>query len=241
MTIPERVDRRKPDLMPVEPWEGKVEELLARCQAFTEAAVAGKWPPRRSLRQLNILVPQIQLIAQQYLDALRPLVRPDGDSWANRKCESEWRCYYDDGKDQYRSTPDICDRFEGARRADERLRTDTPMEQLVDFVFVDVFCAFEYGAVWERLKDQFGENNPFLPLIALYGLGATSIDFYLVNGEEKLVIDFPLKGKRDGLVACWVEGDKRVYYGHELNKRCDEARPISIPGRRIEIDYGEEI
>lgn len=241
MTIPERVDRGKPDLMPVEPWEGKVEELLACCRVFTEAAIAGDWPPRHNLRQLNALIPQVQQLAQQYLDALRPLVRPDGDSWADKKAESEWRCFYDDANNQYRSVPGVGNRFEELWRAGERLNTDTPLRELVDFVFVDVCSAYEYAAIWEKLKDQFGENNPFLSLIELYELGATSIDFYLVNGKERLVIDFPLKGKFDELVACWAFGDKRIYYGHELDEKCDEVIHISIPRRKIEVDWGADI
>src|SRR3989344_6557037 len=63
---------------------------------------------------------------------------------------------------------------------------------------------------WETVSDldRFKEKeNPGILMLELYKLGAARIGFKNVDGEKKLVIDFPilLNGNRD--LGCWVEQD----------------------------------
>lgn len=102
----------------------------------------------------------------------------------------------------------------------------------------DAHSVFRYAASWEVLKDKLGEVNPLLPLARFDELGATAVHFYLVNDKEKLVIDFPLKGKYQGEVACLAfgdgePGDKKVSFVHPKTEPCTNTRHKSVPRRII--------
>lgn len=91
------------------------------------------------------------------------------------------------------------------------------------------------AAAWEVVKDQPGfKENPFSPLLALYGMGAVGINFRQVNDQEKLVVDFPLKVGEKVVRGCLVfgdgePGDEEVKFIHDWGEDCSEIRPLNPP------------
>lgn len=214
-----------------------VRELVERSLVLTTCTIEGTWPPLRTVSELNRQIPQIHQLAQELFDALRPLRTPDS-SWSEAMEEARWKAIYDENdqfhqKNKVRNVWRIVD---GIGRNGEACLSDHPSFEY--HAWWDAQGGFRRAAGWEMLKDQLGDLNPFLPLVEFYELGATAINFYLVNKQEMLVIDFPLKGKYQGEVACLAfgdgePGDRRVFYVHERTARCPDNRPMAVPRRII--------
>jgi hypothetical protein len=215
----------------------EAEDLLKRSPALTQEAIEGAWPPLRTISELNRQIPQIDQLTQELFHALRALKMPDG-SWAEALETANWRVVYDENDQFYDSIKlkGVQGLLDSVRRFGELCLSNHSSFEY--HAWWDAQTCFWNAASWEILKDQLGDSNPFLPLAKLYELGATAINFYLVNGEEKLVIDFPLKGKFQGEVACLAfgdgePGDKRVLYVHPKAEPCTETRHKSVPRRVI--------
>jgi hypothetical protein len=215
----------------------EVEDLLKRSSVLTKDASEGNWPPLRTVSELNRQIPQIDLLAQELFDALRTLKVPDS-SWAGALETASWRVVYDEDGQFYDSVRLKCVQalLDSAGQASEFYFPDHSSFEY--HAWWDAQTCFRNAASWEMLKDQLGDSNPFLPLVKLYELGATAINFYLVNGEERLVVDFPLKDRYQGEVACLAfgdsePGDQRVLYVHPKTEPCTETRHRSVPRRII--------
>jgi len=83
------------------------------------------------------------------------------------------------------------------------------------------------GAVWEIAKEETRiEENPFLPKLALYELGAFRIDIQETNGEEKLFVDLLLRTDKKTFLGCLAFGDGEsgeiVPYFHRIGEDCSQ-------------------
>lgn len=96
-----------------------------------------------------------------------------------------------------------------------------------------------FAASWETVSDlgRFqGKENPGMLMLELYKLGAARINFHLVDGERKLVIDFPILLNEKYELGCWVEQDPKLNFYHRWSEWCEKT--ISIAS---EIIYSPRI
>ena len=175
---------------------------------------------QRTPEELNETIPQIQLLAQEFMDNLRPF-KTKGLSWHLALNMASSTAYKE------KNTLDYPRRkaWDAARGAtwDQASQIILRREHLSDAV------------TWETIKDQPGfGKNPFLSLLKLYKKGMVRYDFLEVDEQERLVVDFPLKIGKRLAIACLVFGDgelgdKEVLFIHEQRESHSRIRPFPTP------------
>lgn len=209
-------------------WQENVQTIAQRLHRLVEAEV---WPPCRSIKAVNALVPEIQRQAQTYMDALRPL---KSESYPNGWPEAFMAA---NNLINFKAREEVQPAEEEFFRLMSRNQEWPENED--SWLCSEIAWAARDAAAWEGLENKPGAN-PFLAYLSLFELGAAAVGFGLVNGEEKLLVDFPLQGKYEGCVACLAfgdgePGDKKVRYYHDGTEDCSQNRLIRSYRRETEV------
>jgi len=80
-------------------------------------------------------------------------------------------------------------------------------------------------AAFESVKEKLGGINPFEYIIELYTMGLRPTYFRTIDGQEKFVVDFPLKvddGKN--VIGCYLHGDKEISFIHQWIDYCTNLK-----------------
>lgn len=215
-------------------WRENVQEIAQRLQHLIGAEV---WPPCRYIKAVNALIPEIQRRAQAYMDALKPLKSknyPNGWHEAFMAADSITFKAYEEAQPAR-------EEFSRLTSGGQEQPEDEDSEDEDSWLWSEIDWAACDAAAWEGLENKPGAN-PFLACFSLFELGAVAIGFGLVNGEEKLLVDFPLRGKYEGYVACLAfgdggPGDKEVRYYHDRAENCSENRLTRSYRRGIKVSF----
>lgn len=220
--------------------EARIRGFARRFEALTEALAQGDWPRYRTIPEVEAQIPEFQRGVQAYFDALRPLM-PLGSPcpWGEARAREDYLCmskpaaFFIPLDEVFTVTPDW-DAFP-ERSLDEH------------HAWYRAWVAAHDAGVWELLKAELGETNASLARFRLHEEGAVTVNVCLVDGEEKVVVDFPLKGDHQGvlydrMVACLAFGDNKpveeaVRYVHETSKSCSEGILVPPYRRNLAVDY----
>jgi hypothetical protein len=83
--------------------------------------------------------------------------------------------------------------------------------------------AAKYAArfiAFESAKDKLDSPNPFSYLVELYTMGLKPTYFRNIDGQERFVVDFPLKTGDKFLIGCYAHGDKEILFTHHWKEYC---------------------
>lgn len=79
-------------------------------------------------------------------------------------------------------------------------------------------------AAFESVKEKLGGTNPFEYVIELYTMGLRPTYFRTVDGQEKFVVDFPLKVDGKNVIGCYLHGDKEISFIHQWIDYCTNLK-----------------
>jgi hypothetical protein len=200
--------------------------ITQRLQRIIEAEV---WPPHPTAQELNEIIPQVRQRAQDFMNTLRSLKRGEyPGSWDEAYGTACGRLYEYPG---IYSIGPICN---GDR--------EYPTDNLDSFVWAQASWAAVEAVFWELSPppEKPTDNNLFLAFFGLHELGASRVNFCLVDGQERLVVDIPLGGEHEGEVACLAfgdhePGDQEIRYVHGPWEPCSENRLIGSYKREIVV------
>lgn len=108
----------------------------------------------------------------------------------------------------------------------------TPSISAAGYNAMQIGCIAGLAASWEAvadLPDFEGKKNPGMILLDFYRHGAANVDYKIVNGQKKLVADFPLVQQNEqSTLACIVEDDNELLYQHAWEGSCGDIIPITF-------------
>ena len=222
------------------------EEIEKRVNAELERIKAIKYfKPERSLEEANSLVPKVEEIINNYMRALEPWKK--GGTW--------YGAWYG----AMSAARDVARDARRARAWDEvwsvawneamdvayNAARDMARAKAWDVAYNAAMYA-AWDVTWTVISDLPGfENNPFNYVIQLYEMGLKPTNFRIVNGQERYVVDFPLKiGRnrvlfplkigRKSLLGCYAHGDKEILWTHEWKDYCKNLKAIKPKIRIVE-------
>ncbi len=215
----------------------EVAKRLGVTQRLQRIIAAEVWPLHRIIKEFNATIPEIREKAQEFMDCLRPLMeelsKEHPRPWDEANSEVIGLLWGYPRVCIYSIISSICD---GDREYPDE-SDDSP-------IWSEAEISAAEAVLWELIPPSEKpptNGNPFLALFGIYELGAARVGFFLVDGQERLVVDFPLGEKYEGLVACLTLGDNevvddRVRFVHERFDSCEDCRFLGllIQGRKIE-------
>ena len=227
------------------------EEIEKRVNAELERIKAIKYfKPERSLDEANSLIPKVEEIINNYMHALKPWKK--GRTW--NAAENVARATARDvARDVVRTTAwDVASdaawdvargvawneasyALRDALRDVARGKTWNEAYNATRDAAWDAARYAAWDVAWTVVSDLPGfENNPFNYVIQLYEMGLKPTNFRRVDGQERYVVDFPLKIDGKSLLGCYAHGDKEILWTHEWKDYCKNLKAIKPKIRIVE-------
>ncbi len=187
----------------------------------------GNWYMERTPQQINELIPNINGLAQEYFDRIRPF-KNRGTTWKDAVyeawCKASTGCIRIGRDYAWTRVYDIASRM--------LTQNNDELEPLA------------LAAAVETVRDQMGVTNPWESKLRLHAFGAERVSFKMVKElnqkpREMLVMDFPLifPGRKHISGILFREDGRKgdSVLGHiidDLDYSYDTLRPL-IPSREI--------
>jgi hypothetical protein len=99
-------------------------------------------------------------------------------------------------------------------------------------------ASYIHWVIVSDIRRKCYKNNPYERILEIWYLGLCPRGFRKVDGDERFVVDFPLRTYEFG---CWAEGDPEILYKHKLDGFCTEIEPVKPVKRLRKIELPEEI
>ncbi|MBS3055301.1 MAG: hypothetical protein J4452_02290 [Candidatus Aenigmarchaeota archaeon] len=179
--------------------------------------------PVRTLEDTNQIVSKVDEIIDSFMKAIEP--------W--KDLESPWKSAQEDARGYSYIAADKTGISKEWEEAFERLRKIG-----LDNEVIQSWNTVGYYAAWEVVRNLPNlEVNPGEFLLQLYELGLYPHSFADVNGQEKYIVDFPIKHSRKTVFGCYAHRDGRILWTHELTENCSNLKSILPSNRSRTVNY----